>query len=312
MENADLIEIRKNLAMLPSLQERIKILGDRIREAEENVKALLRKYEAESLDVEKLEKNSLSAILLKNFGRYEDRLTRESEEMLAAKLEYDKACARLDDLRKKREESEQRLSLLRQEEKKLGDELARRRKSVKSDAGSEVSQKYGALEAEQDSLAKELVETEEALRAARRVLSTAGSAVDQLERAENWATFDVWTRGGIFSHIAKYEHIDNAKDDFNRLNSQLEDLHRELRDLNLSGVTSLDGVDSGTRAVDFWFDNIFTDMNVRERIRDDKERVSELRDRISGVAYRLDNDISRIKNRLNELEQKKNDLLIGL
>ena len=97
----------------------------------------------------------------------------------------------------------------------------------------------------------------------------------------------------------------------NRLNSQLEDLHKELQDLNLSGVASLDGIDSGTRTIDFWFDNIFTDLNVRERIRDDNDRVSGLFDKISGIVYKLDNNVSDIQNRLKVLEQRKNDLLVN-
>jgi hypothetical protein len=310
MESENLIEIRKNLALMPALQERVGILQNKIRDAEANVNSLLEKYEMECLDVDKLKKNTLSTIILKNFGNYEDKMTKESEEMLTAKLEYDKAVARVEDLKKSRDESEKRLALLRQDERIFADELKRREELIKTDINSEVFKKYKELETEQNMLSRQLVETQEAISAAKRVMSTAGSAIEQLNSAEGWATFDVWTRGGIISHIAKYQHIDNAKDDFNRLNSQLEDLQKELHDLDLSGVSSLDGIDSTTRAIDFWLDNIFTDMNVRERIQDDNDRVSELRDKISGIAYKLDNNISVIQNRLKEIEQKKNDLIV--
>lgn len=311
METEKLIEIRKNLAMLPTLQDRIKKLKGKILDAEEIVDGLREKYEAEALDVEKLEKNSLSTIILKNFGRYEDKYNRESEEMFAAKLEFDKAMERVNDLNKELKESEKRLSLLSQEKRTYEAELERREELIKSDAGGEVSNKYREIETGQDAFAKQLAETEEALRAAERVISTADTAMEHLDSAEDWATFDVWTRGGIFSHIAKYEHIDNAKYCFNHLNSQLEDLQKELEDLNLTGISSLDGIDSTTRTIDFWFDNIFTDMNVRQRIRDDNERVSDLRIKISGLTDKLKNDMSVIKSRIRELEQKKNDLIIG-
>ncbi len=311
MDNKSLLEIRKNMVMMPVLQERIEALRGKIAKAEEEVRRLLKKYEAEALDVEKLEKNSFSAIILKNFGRYEDRLERESEEMLTAKLEYDKAVERVNDLKKNKAESEERLSLLFKDKTAFEAELKRREGIIKANAGTDLSRKYGELEAEQDALAKQLVETEEALTAAGRVLSTAGSVLGHLGKAESWATFDVWSRGGIISHLAKYEHIDNAKNEFNWLNSQLKDLQKELQDLNLTGISSIDGIDSTTRAVDFWFDNIFTDMNVRERIRDDSERVSWLRDKISGIAYKLDGDMNVIRSRMEELEQKKNDLIIN-
>lgn len=311
MENINLIEIRKNVAALPVLKEKKQILQNKIREAEENVGRLLDKYKAESLDVEKLEKDSLRTLLLKNFGRYEEKLDKESDEMLTAKLEYDKACMRVKELETVKGETENRISSLLNDKRIIEDELKRREAAVKSDMNSEISIKYRELETEQDSLAKCLVETEEAKNAARRALSTAGSAMEHLGSAENWATFDVWTRGGIISHIAKYKHIDNAEEDFYRLNSQLQDLQKELADLNLTGVTNIDGIDSATRTVDFWFDNIFTDMNVRSRIRDDYDSMSELRDKISSIVYKLGNDITDIQNKLNELEQKKDDLLVN-
>lgn len=311
MVNLNLIEIRKQLAYLPVLQEKIPILQGKIKDANESVSRLLDKYKAESLDVEKLEKDSLRTLILKNFGRYEDKVNKESDEMLAAKLEYDKACVRLKEVETAEQETQSRISSLLKEKSTFEDELNRRKATIKSSMDSEISKRYRELETEQESLVKRMAETEEARSAARRALSTAGNAMEHLKSAENWATFDVWTRGGIISHIAKYEHIDNAQEDFNRLSSQMEDLRKELQDLNLYGVSGIDGIDSTTRTIDFWFDNIFTDLNVRKRIGDDYERMSELHDKISGIVYKLDNDISDIQNRLKELEQEKNDLLVN-
>lgn len=310
MENIDMIELRKQLASLPVLQEKLQTIRSKINDAKESVDCLLKKYEAESLDVEKLQKDSLRTLILKNFGRYEEKLDKESDEMLAAKLEYDKAYLRLNELETTRSEIENRVAQLNRDMGIFEDELKRREAAVKSSTDSAVSKKYKELEAEQDSLAKRLVETEEAMNAAKRALSTAGSAMEHLRSAENWAAFDTWTRGGIISHMAKYQHIDNAEEDFNRLDSQLEDLGKELQDISLSGIPGIGGIDSTTRTIDFWFDNIFTDLNVRRRIGDDYEKISELHDRISVIVQKLYNDIAEINNRLKELEQRKRDLLV--
>ncbi len=310
MENINMVELRKQLASLPVLEEKLQMIRNKINAANENVNSLLKKYEAESLDVEKLQKDSLRTLLLKNFGRYEEKLDKESDEMLAAKLEYDKAYMRLNELKTSRSEIENRISQLNRDKGIFEDELKKREAAVKSNADSAVSIKYKELEAEQDSLAKRLVETEEAKTAAERAISTAGSAMEHLRDAENWATFDALSRGGIISHIAKYEHIDNAEEDFHRLDSQLEDLGKELQDISLSGISGIGGIDSATRTVDFWFDNIFTDLNVRRRIGDDYSRVSELHDKICGIVSKLDNDIAEIHNRLVDLDQRKKDLLV--
>ncbi len=310
MENIDMVELRKQLASLPVLEEKLQMLRNKIMEAKENVYSLLKKYQAESLDVEKLQKDSLRTLLLKNFGRYEDKLDKESDEMLAAKLEYDKACVRLNELKAAGSDVENRVSQLNRDKGIFEDELKRREAAVKTSTDSAISAKYKELEAEQESLARRLVETEEAKNAAGRTLFTASSAMEHLRSAENWATYDAWTRGGIISHMAKYQHIDSAEEDFHRLDSQLQDLEKELRDIDLTGISGMDGIDSTTRTVDFWFDNIFTDLNVRRRIGNDYDRMSELHDRIRGVVQKLDDDIADIHGGIKGLEQRKRDLLV--
>jgi hypothetical protein len=166
MENIDMIELRKQLASLPVLQEKLQNVRNNINDAKESVDGLLKKFEAESLDVEKLQKDSLRTLILKNFGRYEDKLDKESDEILAAKLEYDKACVRLKELMASRSEIEDRVSQLNMDKGRFEDELKRREAAAKSSTDSAVSTKYKELEAEQDSLSKRLVETEEAKNAA--------------------------------------------------------------------------------------------------------------------------------------------------
>lgn len=311
MENIDLIELRKQLAYLPVLQDKLPVLQGKVKEAGDAVNELLERYKAESMDVERLEKDSLRTLLLKNFGRYEEKLDKESEEMLAAKLEYDKASMRRKELEAARDETNDRIAQLLAKKAEFEEELRKREEAVKAGLNSGIAASYKELETEQEALAKRLAETEEAESAARRALSTADNALEHLKSAQNWATFDVWTRGGIISHMAKYQHIDQAEEDYHRLNSQMEDLRKELRDIDpTAGVTGIGGIDSTTRTIDFWFDNIFTDWNVRDRIGDDHDRMSSLRDRISGIVYKLGNDGSEIRGKLKELDQRKRDLLV--
>lgn len=311
MEDKSLIEIRNRLAMLPVLEERLDKLRLRINEAEEEVQSLLRKYEAESLDVEQLQKDSLSTTILRFIGKYEGKVDKETQEKLTAKMEYDKASNRVKALYLERDELSGRISTLNHDKKIYGVELKKREEAIKSNVTGEASIKLRQLEAEQDTLSRQLVETDEALRAASRVLSTASSAMQHLDSAESWATFDVWVKGGILSHMAKYEHIDNAQSDFNRLHSQMKDLQKELRDVNLLDAPALSGIDSTTRVIDFWFDNIFTDLNVRDRIRGDKEQLGKLFDRIHGIIRKLESNKKEINKKLADIELRKNDLIIS-
>ena len=311
MENKDLMELRNRLAVLPALQKRSEQLRARISEAEKEVTSLMSKYEEESMDVERMKAESLSVYIMKLVGKYEGKLDKETEEMLAAKREYDKAVEKVKELKQQRNELDSRLADLHKDKQIYEAELQQREQTLKNDSNSAASQKYHELDAQESYLSQQLVETEEAIRAANRVIATAEGAMGHLESAESWATYDVWFKSGIFSHMAKYEHIDNAEEAFNRLNFLMDDLRRELKDINISEMPGFSGIDSTTRTIDFWFDNIFTDLNVRDRIREDSEQLRRLRSRIHDVIRMLEGKRSAINGEIAAIRNKRNELIIS-
>lgn len=312
MDSKSLFEMRNRLNMLPVMKERSAKLHARIMDAEKEVKSLLVKYEAESIDVEQMKAEKLSVYILKLIGRYEGKLNKETEEMLSAKMEYDKACEKVRELRTQCKEADEKLYALIQEQREYEAEVNIREEKLRNGLSGEVSIKYRELDETQKVLLRQLVETKEALQAANRAISTADTAMDHLGSAENWATYDVWFKGGIISHMAKYEHIDDAEEAFHRLSSQMDELKRELSDIDISGVSGFSGIDSTTRAIDFWFDNIFTDLNVRSRIRDDSEQLRAVRSQISGIISKLESNIATINRKLQDIELKKNELALSL
>jgi len=312
MDNEKLKEIRNSLYAIPVLEERANRLRSRIREAERNSAALREKYEAESMDVERLEKESLSATFLRLIGKYEEKLEKESREKFEAKVEFDKALAQERELKLELEELTDKISSLRSEQQLFEAELKKREQSIVSGLNEEASIKYGQLEEERGMLERQTTEINEAVRAAQRAKSTAKNALNHLESAEKWATYDVWSRNGIISHVAKYDHIDKAEEDFHRLRSQLESLKKELADIDIMGTVYMDGIDSTTRAVDFWFDNIFTDLKVRDRIRNDADQVRSLLGRIDRTISILEKKKADVRRMIDDVERRKEELLISL
>jgi chromosome segregation ATPase len=310
MEKKTLIEIKNKLIKLPLLQDRLEKLQDEISEAENNVQLLLDKYEKETLDVENLKKDSLSVTILKFVGKYEGKVTKETEEMLTAKLEYDRAIGRVNELNNEKDSLTNRIAKLSKERELYEKELKRREELIKNKSANAVSEKYLKLEAEQNLLTRQIVETDEAIKAAKKVIDTANCTIKNLDSAEEWATYDAWTRGGIFSYLAKYDHIDEAQENANRLQSQIKDLQKELKDIDNIGDVSFYGIDSTTRAMDLWFDNIFTDMAVRDRIRDDNKRLRNLRDEIDKIVVSLEKSKAQLSQEILDIEDKKNELII--
>ncbi|WP_058485741.1 hypothetical protein [Defluviitalea phaphyphila] len=312
MENKKLREIKRSLEALPVLERRREKLQYTINEAQKEVNSLLKKYESESLDVERLEKDSLSTTLLKFIGKYEDKLDKESKEMIAAKMEYDKACHRLEELQAQQNELISRISSLKKDKEIYEAEVKRREEIILYKFDDKVSKIYRQLEEERKELTRQLVEMDEAISAAKKVIYTARSVLSHLESAEGWATYDVWVKGGIFTHMAKYDHIDQAEADFNRLRYQINDLRKDLSDINIIDVPQISEIDGTTRVFDFWFDNIFTDLNVMNRIKSNIEEIRALERKIEHIIYNIENNKSQINNKIEEIEEKKKELIISL
>lgn len=311
MENQKLIDIRNSLTALPVLQLRLQKLEQRITEAEKEMQAVLQQYNAEALDVDQMKKDSLSNTLLKLIKKYEGKLNKETQEMLAAKMEYDKASNRILDLYSERDELNRRISLLLEDKEVYEAELKQREDKVKSSITSKQYLIYRKLEQQREALWQQSVEIDEAMKVARYAESTINSAMEHLQSAESWATYDIWARGGILSHMAKYDHIDNAQAEFDRLSYQLKDLKKELADIKDFEIASNLGIDSSTRMFDFWFDNIFTDLNVRDKIRADKEDVSRLKDKIHAIIAKLEDNRLGIRSMMEAVENDKKELLIN-
>jgi len=312
MDNEKLNEIKNEISILPTLEKRMEGLQNSIYDSEAEVHNLLVKYEEESLDVEKLKDEKFSTMVLRFLGRYDTKLDKETDEMLAAKMEYDKAVERVKELKLSREELGIRISELRNEKRLYEDELRIREENIRNKTSSEVYSKYMELEEERELNIKQLVETEEALRAAIKAISIGKNASIHLQSAENWATYDVWFKSGIISHIAKYDHIDSAESDFNKLHSQLKELKRELMDVKMFDAPEISTISSTTRTIDFWFDNIFTDLKVRGKIRNDREQLDRILSSVNKIISRLESNKRNVESKLKSIDHDKNDLIMNL
>ncbi len=310
MDNKQLQDIKNRIDMLPLMKERLSKLQDRVRAAEQEVEALLDSYNKESMDVEKLKSERLSVYILKTIGRYEGKLNKETEEQLSAKLRYDKALEAVNGLKKQEAELIERVAQLNREKDMFETELDKREEEIRNSFSSEAALLYKQLQASQDICSKQLIEINEAISAANRALDTLDTAIEHLNSAEGWATYDIWFKSGIIGHMAKYGHIDDAGEAFSRLSSQLHELKNELDDVNMSLNVEFEGVDSATRTVDFWFDNIFTDLNVRDTIRNDSEQASKLRSKINGIISRLESNRVQVRGKVKDIEKQRTELIM--
>ena len=307
----DLSEIRDSLGAIGPLENKISAFNERLKCAETEVAVLLKKYEDEEYDVRKMQTESISSFILKMIGKYEGRLEKEKQEEIQAKINYDRALADFDEIKKEKQELETRLSSLNNLSLKYESELKSRRMQICQRLSESEGQKYRQYEKEIEDTLAQITEIEEALRAAEDVKLTAQSASESLRSAESWSTADIWLGGGIISHYYKYSHIDKAEDCFNHLISQIEILRTELEDVRELFDLDFTHISSTQRSIDFWFDNIFTDLSVRSKVRENMDRIRLLKEQINEIEERLNEKSAELNLHLAGIKRLQEDLLIS-
>ena len=308
----DLSEIRDNLGTIEPLENKISALNERLKCAETEAALLLKKYEDEKYDVQKMQMEGISSFILKTIGKYEGRLEKEKQEEIQAKINYDRASADLDEIKQEKQALEIRLSSLHSLALKYESELKRRRNQIQQRLSESKGQQYQRYENEIEETLAQITEVEEALHAAKNVELTAQSAAESLRRAESWSTTEIWLGGNILTHSVKYSHIDKAEECFNHLSSQIETLRKELEDVRELFVSDFTHITSTQRSIDFWFDNIFTNWSVRSKVRENRDRVHLLQEQINEIEEKLNGKSNELNLHLARMKRLQEDLLISL
>jgi len=302
-----LIELRDRILMLPALEKRMQSMQGEIQKAKDEVASQLRKYERESKDVERLQKDSFSTFLFKLVGKYEDKLEKEQRDEINAKINYDRTVTHLEHLESERRELDTRITNLKLEAKIFETELDSRRQKLAGKLSEPNGIHYAWLEDQRNDIISQITVIEEALRVAARAKATAKKVAKSLESAESWATFDVFGGRGVITHMAKYSHIDDAEEQFNILSHDLRELRDELNDIQ--GLTE---ISSGQRTVDFWFDNIFTSLSVRQKIVDNAGQIENLITGIKQAEYALKGRLAERQKELDKNRQQEEELLLSI
>lgn len=256
---------------------------------------LQKRFQEEQEDVDRLEGRSLAAFFYNVIGKKGEKLDKERQEAYAARVKYDAASRELagaeEDLRRCQRElnevwdSESRYQVLWKE----------KIQAVKQ-AGGPVGEKILNLEERISYLEGQQKELNEAISAGQKALSVADQVLSSLDSAEGWGTWDL-VGGGMLSDLAKHSHLDTAQSSVEHLQSQLRIFKTELADVTVDEDFQV-SIDGFLRFADYFFDGIFTDWMVLDRIHQSQDRVQDTRNQIDQV-------LRRLEERLNQVEREK-------
>ncbi len=229
----------------------------------------------EQLDVERLEKNSLVNYFYQVVGKLDDKLTKERQEAYEAAVKYDAAYSELQAI-------EAELS---------GKEMEYGRVRRSDEWYQEV----------------QLKELEEAISAGRHADQTADLILESLSSAQSWGTFDL-LGGGLIADMAKHSHLDEAQEKVERLQGALRRFKTELADVEIIADMQV-SIDGFLRFADYFFDGLFADWSVMNRISEARGQVENVKKQIQTVLSKLNVACTSVKAKKNSAENIVQELV---
>lgn len=271
--------------------------------------ALQAQYQIERKDVDRLEHMSLTRVLVALKGSRDEALAREHAEADAVRMRLADALARLDAVRTEHEAAQEQLdhlasapdayvALLSEMERHLTESGDPRRAALLS-----LADERGRLNAELGEMAK----AAQAADAARQALL---QTEDKLGSASSWNAYDTFFGGGMIATVMEHSRLDDAAAAAGEADRRMAVLRTDLTELDQVERTSpLITLSSATKFVDMWFDNIFTDLAVRDRIKQAQQKVTQSLQLVSAVEERLKAQSADVQSRLDKIEAQRRDLL---
>lgn len=253
----------------------------------QQVQELAQVMEEEQADVDRLEGRSLSAFFYDLVGKKEEKLTKEQREAYAARVRHDAAARELAGVETDLQRCRSELASLQGCEDRYQSLLAEKTQAVKQ-LGGALSEKILGLEDRISYLESQKKELQEAISAGYSARSTADQVLSSLDSAESWGTWDMFG-GGLIADMAKHSRLDEAQATVEQLQSQLRVFKTELADVTIHTDLQVN-IEGFLRFADYFFDGIFVDWAVLDRIHQSQDQVQKTRDQINNVLHHL-NDL---------------------
>ncbi len=287
-------------AKYQELQAQRKTVAQRVRQLEK-VK------QSEQADVDRLERGSLAAFFYQVVGRMDEKLDKEQQEAYAARVRYDAAARELASIDADLARLEARLKGLSGCEQRYQDALMERFREIK-ETNSPAAQELMESESRVVELKLRRREIREAVQAGNTALKQAGAVLESLDSARGWSTMDL-VGGGIWSDLAKYDHLDEAQEQVEQLQVDLRRFKTELADVEINADIQVT-IEGFLRFADFFFDNLFTDWEVRDRIDQSIDQVRDTKRQIQRVLDKLERMEGSIKAQLEDETEKQEQIAL--
>jgi len=299
--NNQLIETKEKLRTKNRLDKTLSEAKSNLIQEKERLKKFEAELKKEESDVRKLEGLSLTGMFHQMLGSKDQKLNKEKQEVLAAKLKYDQGKHSVSAL-------EREITYREKQIKALGNPDAQYRAILEQ----KESQILGAddknliqFSEKQSSLNSDAKELREAIDAGNSVLNELESVISYFKSAGNWGVVDL-IGGGLIITAVKHSKINKAKNSVNEVQHLLGRFQRELLDLKISPESQL-GIDvsSFQTFADYIFDGLIFDWIVQSKINKSLNNARSMKDNMRKIIDNLQNQLKIKLHQRHESEKEK-------
>lgn len=298
--NEQLAVLKEKGRMYEKWNDRLEKLNQEEAEWKTKVQQRLEHLQKEQNDVDRLNSMTLSAFFYHLIGKKEDRLEKEELELMESKAAYDTACQMLTDIQEQRSQVQQELD--RQREYQFWQSDYKVLWGQKENDLLEKDAELQQMAEDREHLSGEIQELNEADREGQYLLLALERAEKALSSAGNWGVYDMMGGGVISTHI-KRSRMDDAQDAIMDAGRRLRRFQKELEDVRMAVNTELH-LGGLLSFADYFFDNLFVDWMVQDKIRKAETQVKDGLRAVRSTLLLLKSEIREHREKLEVLERR--------
>lgn len=305
--NEQLQQLQEQVAQKNRAEAKLKELKAQCGNLDSQVQELKQVMWDEQTDVDRLERTSLSSIFYTLLGKKNDMLDKEKMEAYAAKVKYDAAEQELSLVKEDIRRIEAQIRKLSGCEQRYESVLHEKAAAIKA-GGSPDGERLLQLELQIGQLKNQKKEIGEAVTAGTLALRTTDNILSSLSSAHGWGTWDL-LGGGLVSDIAKHSHLDEAQSMVAQLQRQLRLFKTELADVTIQADMQVN-IDGFLRFADYFFDGLFADWAVMDKISQSQSSVENTRRKIQKVLSQLKSMDAASEREIAKLQRERDAIVV--
>lgn len=308
--NQKLAEVSATLQRKGLYEEELAELSNDLNATKQEEQELIDTLKKEQKDVDQLQSLSLKSIFYTLKGTKDWRIREETDDLIIAKATLDRFRIIQDGIREQIKTIEAKVTEIKNTTTEYND-LIDKKKELIANQETEIGDQLRSLMDDFEKLQTQSKETAEAIDAGRHAKRKLQEAIKTLQSAYNWGTYDAFSRGGIISHAIKYDRIEKAQSILSSVRIYMRRFQKELKDINLTVSNITLHITDTERIVDFWFDNVFTDTRVLNKIDKSLTKAEHVEKKVTSIIGKLRQHNTKLKRQVRN-HQSKIDQIINM